>query len=359
MKKYLFIAVLLGIAGVVFILYKVQFSGIQLGKDTDVIRLEDSIIVHGIQMEMDAQVPERGIGPEGRVIYDDTFGDVVERDKEEVAVAPAAPKQGMAEFKRLNAKDPRWHLVGYKIKKNDNLWRIARRFGVGHRTIISINGINDPDMLKPGRQIQVPTTNGVTYHVKKGDTISSIAEKYRINGVKIIAHNHLRGALIRPGQKIFLPDAREISFRKTPSAPMQKKESAGLATDLKSFIWPLKGKITSGFGNRTDPLSGLRRFHCGIDISADQGMPIHAVSNGRVIFSGWKEGYGNVVIVRHSGGYISVYAHNSKNLMQSDQKVARGDTIAYSGSTGAVTGAHLHFELRKYMTPLNPMRIFK
>ena len=66
-----------------------------------------------------------------------------------------------------------------------------------------------------------------------------------------------------------------------------------------------------------------------------------------------------MVIIRHNGGYISVYAHNSKNLVPDDVTVVRGETIAYSGMTGAVTGAHLHFELRKYITPLNPMRILR
>jgi murein DD-endopeptidase MepM/ murein hydrolase activator NlpD len=360
MKKFIFIAIFLCLAAAIFFIsYNTLFPGSTDNKDNDVIRLENSIIVHGIQMETDMPVSERGNGPEGRIIYDDTFGDIIERNnaKEEPAFA-AATKEDMAEFNRLKAKDPRWHLYDYKIKKMDNLWKIARRFGVNHRLIIGVNGINDPDMLKPGRLIRVPTMNGVTYQVKKGDTISSIAGRYRISGGRIIAHNQLRAGAIRAGQKIFLPDARELVVRR-PAVPGQKKETADLASDLRSFTWPLQGKITSGFGKRTDPLSGQRRFHCGIDISANPGTPIYAVSDGRVIFSGWKPGYGNVVIVRHNGGYISVYAHNSKNLAEIDGAVAKGDTIAYSGSTGAVTGAHLHFELRKYMTPLNPMRIFQ
>jgi murein DD-endopeptidase MepM/ murein hydrolase activator NlpD len=320
----------------------------------DAIRLEDSIIIHGIEMESDSP-PDEG---DGRIIYDDSFGDAiadhdaVKRERD----AGSALKKNMTRFNELAAKDPRWHLVGYKIMKTDNLWNIARRFGSDHRLVIQINGINDPDMLRPGRHLLVPTRNGVYYQVKKGDTVSMIAARYRASIKKVLAHNRLEGgSLIRPGQRIFLPDVSGPVKRRTV-IPAQKKETAFVAAGLRGLIWPLKGRITSGFGNRTDPLSGLRRFHCGIDISANMGTPVHAVSNGRIIFSGWKPGYGNVVIIRHRGGYISVYAHNSKNLLPVDRVVKKGDTIAYSGMTGAVTGAHLHFELRKYVTPLNPLR---
>lgn len=121
----------------------------------------------------------------------------------------------------------------------------------------------------------------------------------------------------------------------------------------------MRGKITSGFGTRRDPLSGKRRFHCGIDISANVGTPVRASAGGKVIFSGWKDGYGKVVILRHRGGYITVYAHNSKNNVRINDFVKRGTVIARSGMTGAVTGAHLHFEIRKYVTPLNPLRLLR
>ena len=360
MKKYLLIAIFLCLATSVWILvYTDVISGIMDDAAKDAVRLEDSIIIQGIQMESDVPISDNGNEAEGRIIYDDMFEDVTD-----VTVAgkqsdsDVTSKVDLKEFNRLRSKDQRWHLCRYKIKKMDNLWRIARRFGVDHRLIISVNGINNPDMLKPGRYIHVPSLNGVSYQVKKGDTISAIAGRYRITGRKIIAHNQLSGKLIHPGQKLFLPEARELVVRHSATYN-QKREAAVITSDLKNFIWPMEGKITSGFGNRTDPLSGQRRFHCGIDISANSGMPIQAVSDGRVIFSGWKPGYGNVVIIRHNGGYISVYAHNSKNLVPDDVTVVRGETIAYSGMTGAVTGAHLHFELRKYITPLNPMRILR
>ncbi|HSA15316.1 MAG TPA: M23 family metallopeptidase, partial [Spirochaetota bacterium] len=90
--------------------------------------------------------------------------------------------------------------------------------------------------------------------------------------------------------------------------------------------------------------------------SAEEGTPIKAAAAGTVIFSDWKNGYGKVIVIRHDNGYISVYAHNSSNEVQKGDQVKSGDIVALSGSTGAVTGAHLHFEIRKYVTPLNPTR---
>jgi len=124
-------------------------------------------------------------------------------------------------------------------------------------------------------------------------------------------------------------------------------------------MWPLKGRITSGFGTRSDPFSGERRFHNGIDISAEIGTPVKSAADGDVIFSGWKDDYGNLVVVRHANGYISVYGHNSELNVTEGDKVKRGQILSLSGMTGAVTGAHLHFELQKYQTPLNPLRMLR
>ncbi|HEY1406868.1 MAG TPA: M23 family metallopeptidase, partial [Spirochaetota bacterium] len=126
-----------------------------------------------------------------------------------------------------------------------------------------------------------------------------------------------------------------------------------------SFMWPLHGRITSGFGNRPDPFSGKRSFHNGVDISAEQGTPVKACADGEVIYSGWKEGYGNLVVVKHINGYVSVYGHNSVLKKEEGDIVKKGDVISLSGMTGAVTGAHLHFEIQKYQTPLNPIRMLK
>ncbi len=213
-------------------------------------------------------------------------------------------------------------------------------------------------MMKPGRYIDVPTKKGIYYKVNKGDTLNRIALRHKIPMKSIAVHNRLQGKMIRPGQRIFLPDAEE-QRELSPVAVKKKKTAPAIIAERMKFIWPIRGRITSGFGNRKDPLRGQRQFHCGIDISANVGTPIRAAADGKVIFSGWKEGYGNCVILRHDRGFITVYAHNSKNEVEVDRTVRQGDMIASSGMTGAVTGAHLHFEIRKYVNPLNPMRFLR
>lgn len=364
MKKYIFIAVFLCIcvAGSI-ILYRVISAS---GEINDPVKLEDAIIIHGIEMDSDVpQADDEGADGDaadgeiaGKIIYNDAFDDaLIDYDNvKKVGEGGARSKVDKSEFDRMKKKDKRWHLTRYRIKKNDNLWKIAKRFGVHPHLVISINEINDPDMLKPGRSIQVPTRKGVFYEVRKGDSISRIAARYKMKGNIIVAHNNIKKGAIRPGQRIFLPDAKALSEDRH-IAVKRKKEQQGIIASLKSFIWPLRGRITSGFGTRKDPLNGGRQFHCGIDISANLGTKVRAAADGRVIYNGWKAGYGNVVIVRHDGGYITVYAHNSKNLAPEESMVKRGDTIAESGMTGAVTGAHLHFEIRKYVNPLNPLRL--
>ncbi|MBN1534756.1 MAG: M23 family metallopeptidase [Spirochaetes bacterium] len=335
--------------------------------------LENAIIIDGIRMESDQPpLDEEQVDAEGSIIYDDAFDD---------STGPAGQSSGethrTAETKkganpgiaRLKARDPRWHLVKYTIRKSDNLWSVSRRFGVSHGLVIDINGIDNPDMLRVGRTLQVPTKNGLYHTVQRGDTLISIARRYRVSVESIRRQNGLRGSVIMASERLFIPDAEEpvparqttrVARRTTGPDAKRVASSRGRSEGGRlGLIWPLSGRITSGFGNRVDPFRGRRAFHCGIDISARQGTRVRAAQEGTVIFSGWKDGYGKTVILRHRGGYITVYAHNSENKVQENDTVSRGDVIALSGNTGAVTGAHLHFELRKYLTPLNPMRFLR
>jgi murein DD-endopeptidase MepM/ murein hydrolase activator NlpD len=120
---------------------------------------------------------------------------------------------------------------------------------------------------------------------------------------------------------------------------------------------PSTGEITSGFGLRSDPLVGEERFHNGIDIAAPEGSPIKAAEAGTVVFSGVVNGYGNVVEIDHGNGIVTKYAHTQENLVSVGQQVRTGHVIARVGASGRSTGPHLHFEVHKNGTPVDP-RLF-
>jgi len=114
------------------------------------------------------------------------------------------------------------------------------------------------------------------------------------------------------------------------------------------FIRPSAGTLTSRFGPRWG------RMHNGVDLAAPIGTPIRAADGGRVIFSGWDGGFGNVIRIDHENGYVTVYAHNTANLVRVGERVAQGQQIATMGSTGNSTGSHLHFEIRRNGAPIDP-----
>ncbi|MBE8949294.1 MAG: peptidoglycan DD-metalloendopeptidase family protein [Quinella sp. 3Q1] len=120
------------------------------------------------------------------------------------------------------------------------------------------------------------------------------------------------------------------------------------------MIWPVSGPITSEFGWRTHPIFGSARFHSGLDIGADYGVPICAAASGVVIESGWIGGYGNTIMIDHGGGIVTLYGHNESLAVGVGQTVNQGDIIAYCGSTGNSTGPHCHFEVRLGGEPVSP-----
>jgi murein DD-endopeptidase MepM/ murein hydrolase activator NlpD len=114
-------------------------------------------------------------------------------------------------------------------------------------------------------------------------------------------------------------------------------------------------RLTSKFGMRKDPFSGLPQFHDGVDIAAKAGTEVFPSMPGRVKFSGWKPGYGKVVVVEHPNGLETVYGHTSKNLVKAGDTVTTETAIAEVGSTGRSTGPHLHFEVRRNDVAFDPM----
>ncbi|BAO43512.1 M23 family metallopeptidase [Thiolapillus brandeum] len=123
---------------------------------------------------------------------------------------------------------------------------------------------------------------------------------------------------------------------------------------------PLKhGYISSGFGRRTDPFTGKKKYHKGIDFAGKKGSEVLAVAAGVVSRAGRMSGYGNVVEIRHADGYVTRYAHNQENLVKAGDRVEKGEPIAMLGSTGRSSGPHVHFEVIKNDKVVNPARFIR
>jgi len=143
-----------------------------------------------------------------------------------------------------------------------------------------------------------------------------------------------------------------------------KEESSSLISEIESELEyldclpdlpPVEGRLSSGFGYRRHPITGLRSFHYGIDITNNRGTPVQASGSGVVVFSGWRGTYGKVIIISHGYGYETVYAHNNQLYVSVGDTVEKGDVISAVGNTGNSTGPHLHFEIRLNGKAVNPL----
>jgi murein DD-endopeptidase MepM/ murein hydrolase activator NlpD len=124
-------------------------------------------------------------------------------------------------------------------------------------------------------------------------------------------------------------------------------------------IWPVRGQVTAGFGERMDPLSGEGAFHAGLDISAPYGSQVQASADGLVFSASPDSGYGNAILIDHGYGLTTKYGHLSKIFVVIGQEVKRGQTIGAVGMTGRTTGPHLHYEVHVNETPVNPSRFLR
>jgi murein DD-endopeptidase MepM/ murein hydrolase activator NlpD len=234
----------------------------------------------------------------------------------------------------------------YRVERGDMIGGLARKFGLHQDTLISYNNIKNTRLLQIGQTLRIPNQDGILHKVKKGDTLSGLAETYKTNGESIKTVNELFSDTIREGTELFIPGAR-LDW-------INLQEING---DL--FIWPISGYITSHYGYRNSPFTGVRQFHSGIDIGAVSGTPIKAAMSGRVIVAGWSDIYGNYVVVSHHSGYRTLYGHMSLIRAKSGQYVSTGQRIGDVGSTGLSTNPHLHFTVYKNGVTVNPRALIK
>jgi murein DD-endopeptidase MepM/ murein hydrolase activator NlpD len=242
---------------------------------------------------------------------------------------------------------PRTLLYGsYTVQKGDIIGDIAERFGLNQDTLISSNGIKNTRLIQIGQVLKIPNQDGILHTVQNGDTLAALGEKYQSAVEAIQTANELFSDTIHHGTVLFIPGAR-LDW-------INLQEING---DL--FLWPVSGYITSPYGYRRSPFTGLRQFHSGLDIGSPMGTPIRAAMSGRVSAVGWDDSFGNYVVVSHHSGYRTLYAHMSVIRVKSGAYVGTGERIGDVGSTGLSTGPHLHFTVYKNGVTVNPRTLMK
>ncbi len=237
----------------------------------------------------------------------------------------------------------------YRVRKGDMISVIASNFGITEDTIISVNNIRSSRLLQIGTYLKIPSIPGILYTVRKdGETADSIAQKYKIDTLKLCNVNSLtQETSLTAGTMLFLPDAH-LDW-------VTRQEING---DL--FKKPIHARwyLSSSFGWRQSPFTGARTYHGGVDMACSQGTRIYAAMDGKVSATGFNNTYGNYVIVTHHSGYKTLYGHMSAIAAVKGQYVTQNSVIGYVGSTGLSTGPHLHFTVFKNGKQINPQNLW-
>lgn len=234
----------------------------------------------------------------------------------------------------------------YRTVGGDTLSKIAARFRLNVDTLVSWNGIKDARSVSAGTILSIPNTDGLRYAVRRGDTLQGIARSYGVDFNGILDANMLSSSVITVGQNLFIPGAR-----------LSPNELNRILGSL--FLYPVQGRISSYFGERPDPFTGVPNVHNGIDIVNTPGTPILAAMAGTVRAVGFNFNYGNYVIIQHSGVYQTLYGHLTRSIVTRGQKVSQGQEIGELGTTGYSTGPHLHFSIFKNGEAVDPLRFLK
>ena len=232
----------------------------------------------------------------------------------------------------------------YRVVSGDTLSGLAARFGVTLDTIISFNEIKRARDLRVGREMIIPGASGVRYAVRRGDNLSRIAINHGVELSTLLDVNDIERDLITPGQILVIPGGR-------------LSENALNRVIGHLFVWPARGRLTSRYGYRNDPLTGIRKLHNGIDVANAQGTAIMAAMGGKVATVGYNGNYGRYLIVRHQDGFQTLYAHLHNIVVERGQSIRQGQRLGGMGNTGYSTANHLHFSIFHHGKHVDPLSL--
>lgn len=232
----------------------------------------------------------------------------------------------------------------YTVREGDTLSHIAEMYGVTANTILWANDLTRATSIRAGQDLVILPVAGVRHVVKKGDTINSIAKKYDGDAEEIISYNELADGALVLGSTIVVPGGALHSAPVVKVASPVKSSGSNSSTGSGWLSYPAPGAVKS---------QGVHGYN-GVDLAGAAGSSIKAAASGEVIVSkssGWNGGYGQYIVIKHSNGTQTLYAHLSYNGVGVGAYVSQGEVIGAMGSTGKSTGNHLHFEVRGAANP--------
>ncbi len=265
------------------------------------------------------------------------------REPELLGVESSSFRAFASPLTNLASLNERSEVTTYVVQEGDTISGIAAEFGISAGSIIWSNNLRNADYLRPGQQLVILPVSGVLHKVKQGETLVAIVKRYKGDLEKTLDANDipLDGTIIA-GQEIVIVDgAPPIPI--SPARPRAPRYASSTVS-AGYFIYPTTGR-------------NWGRVHAnnGVDVANSCGTPIYAAAAGSVILSdgvGWNGGFGKFIKIKHPNGVVTLYAHNSQNLVAAGEEVGQGQLIAYIGNTGRSTGCHVHFEVHGARNPL-------
>jgi murein DD-endopeptidase MepM/ murein hydrolase activator NlpD len=230
------------------------------------------------------------------------------------------------------------HGAYYRVRKGDSIESIAKRYRTTVQDLAEVNNIENPEEVKPGTSLYIP---GVT-----PSKFAALLKKEGIESKSVARKEKKSKRKEKSGPEI--PETQEAGGNDEEGEEVADADSP-IKLERGRFVWPIDGEVSSLYGMRRG------RRHDGLDIRAKTGTPVYAAAAGEVVYAKRMRGYGNLVLLKHEDDFFTVYAHNSVNLVKAGMKVKKGQMISRVGRTGRATGPHLHFEVREGPKARNPL----